>query len=440
MADDQNLKLQKLRELAVKKRLEREEEERRTTETGGSNHAAQIIDFGDDSGSEDELRDARDENAGTGPEAREDDGNLTVSGQHAAGQEVQRTDSGKPTDGDYDDEEREEDDLVPSAADLDFIDDEGVAPEERIDFGEEDDDEGGPLTFEEAEEAKEDMEDELERIFGKRRRQEVGQDAADRATVENLLAQMEVAVEEDIQAHEAGKPAVHKLRMLSRVQDVLSKRKLHNDMLDSGLLGVLKAWIEPMPDGTLPNSRLRNSILGMLGSLPIDCSFEDRREQLKRSGLGKVVMFLSKLPDETAENKRLAHGLVEKWSRPILASARSSAHDEGELERMREARQQRQRAAREGKISKDADMDLDVMIPLNQQPGQPGFRYHAAVPEAAALDYVKRPESKVKMVEKRAGGKAGEHKLTKKLKSMAKRSTSQAANVSVEGRNVTLQH
>lgn len=437
MADDQNPKFQKLQELALKKRLEREEEERQQKEKGASNHAAQLIDFGDDSESDEERNETVHRSGGGGRPAVQGDDDR---GNVAVGEAVQSPDKRRVNDGEgEDDDEEEENDLVPSAADLDFIDDEGVAPEERVDFGEEDD-EGEPLTYEEAEEAKEDMEDELERIFGKRKRQEVGQDAADRATVENLLAQMEVAVEEDIQAHEAGKPAIHRLRMLSRVQDVLSKRKLHNDLLDSGLLGVLKAWIEPMPDGTLPNTRLRNSVLNMLGALPIDCSFEDRREQLKRSGLGKVVMFLSKLPDETTENKRLAHSLVERWSRPILASARTSAHDETELERMRDARQQRQRAAREGKTSKDADIELDGMVPLNQQPGQPGFRYHATVPEAAALDYVKRPNSKVKMVEKRTGGKVGEHKLTKKLKSMGKKSMSQAANVSVEGRNVTLQH
>ena len=51
-----------------------------------------------------------------------------------------------------------------------------------------------------------------------------------------------------------------------------------------------------MPDGTLPNSKVRGTVLRLLGQLPVDCSFEDRREQLKRSGLGKVVMFLFKVP------------------------------------------------------------------------------------------------------------------------------------------------
>lgn len=67
--------------------------------------------------------------------------------------------------------------------------------------------------------------------------------------------------------------------------------------LHPGILpAVLKAWIEPMPDGTLPNSRIREFVLRLLHQLPVDCALEDRKEQLKRSGLGRVVMFLFKLP------------------------------------------------------------------------------------------------------------------------------------------------
>lgn len=59
--------------------------------------------------------------------------------------------------------------------------------------------------------------------------------------------------------------------------------------------GVLKAWLDPMPDGTLPNSTIRATILKLLDVLPIDCAMEDRKEQLKRSELGKSVMFLAKV-------------------------------------------------------------------------------------------------------------------------------------------------
>ena len=49
---------------------------------------------------------------------------------------------------------------------------------------------------------------------------------------------------------------------------------------------------------------------------------QDRKEQLKKSRLGQVVMFLYKLPDETAGNRRMAKELVERWSRPIFEQYR----------------------------------------------------------------------------------------------------------------------
>ena len=55
----------------------------------------------------------------------------------------------------------------------------------------------------------------------------------------------------------AGRPAIHKLQMLGRVEEALADKRLHTDLLDGGLLGVLKGWLEPMRDGTLPNTKVR---------------------------------------------------------------------------------------------------------------------------------------------------------------------------------------
>ena len=422
MADDASAKKNKLLELANRKRKQQEEEVERAHQQRAKQlkAAAAAVDFGDASDEEDQGAAATAEDGGGG------------GGASAAPEE-----QGAPFAAvDFGDDDEDEGNLVFTDADRAFIDDDGVAPEERIDFG--DEDEGG-LAFDEAEEAAEDMEDELDRMFAKKKRQESGTEAENRATVEHLLAQMEVAVEQDMVAYEGGKPAVNKLRMLSRVREVLAMKKLHGELLDAGLLGVLKAWIEPMHDGTLPNSKVRGAVLTMLSRLPVDCSFEDRREQLKRSGLGRVIMFLSKLPDETVENRRMARELVEKWSRPILAPRGAVGVAQSELDRILEARQQRQRAqmVEQGEGDDGEDGAAAVL-----RPGQPGYRFHASIPQAASLDYVKRPESKAVMVEKRAGAKAGagEHKLTKKLNNLGKRATSRATNVSVEGRNVTLQH
>lgn len=40
-----------------------------------------------------------------------------------------------------------------------------------------------------------------------------------------------------------------------------TQRKYHELFIQSGGLGVLKAWIDPYADGTLPNARVRACIL-----------------------------------------------------------------------------------------------------------------------------------------------------------------------------------
>ena len=167
--------------------------------------------------------------------------------------------------------------------------------------------------------------------------------------------------------------------------------------------------------------------------------------------------------DETPENRKLAKELVARWARPILAPRRSTdALDEQartthpsapvwctasiiifpclcpqEAERILQARQakQQQQRARQRTSAVDADEEEPGVRPL--RPGDPGFRWHAAIPQAASLDYVRRPQAQFSMPERKAGAKGGEkeHRLTKKLAAISKaaKASGRAAQVSVEG-------
>lgn len=41
------------------------------------------------------------------------------------------------------------------------------------------------------------------------------------------------------------------------MEEKIGKRNWHDELMASGVLGVLKAWIEPLPDGNLPNIKVQ---------------------------------------------------------------------------------------------------------------------------------------------------------------------------------------
>ncbi|XP_052478468.1 protein IWS1 homolog 1-like [Gossypium raimondii] len=145
---------------------------------------------------------------------------------------------------------------------------------------------------------KSDTDEEIEAMFDKVKRRKKMEETSSPGIgllVEKVVAQMEIAATEDIELNIQNKPAIRKIQMLPLLTDFLSKKKLQQEFLDHGVLTLLKSWLDPLPDGSLPNATLRSSILNILTQvMPVDISLEDGREQLKKSGLGKVIMFLSK--------------------------------------------------------------------------------------------------------------------------------------------------
>ncbi|KAA3481423.1 protein IWS1-like protein [Gossypium australe] len=169
---------------------------------------------------------------------------------------------------------------------------------------------------------KSDTDAEIEAMFDKVKRRKKMEETSSPGIgllVEKVMAQMEVAAEEDIELNSQNKPAIRKIQMLPLLTDFLSKKKLQQEFLDHGVLTLLKSWLDPLPDGSLPNATLRSSILNILTQvMPVDISLEDGREQLKKSGLGRAIMFLSKSDEETTANRELAKHLVQNWCRTIF--------------------------------------------------------------------------------------------------------------------------
>lgn len=325
-----------------------------------------------------------------------------------------------------------------------FIDDSGLDPSERYE-----NDHGGhsPSHYPEAEEGEDDEINELFKV-GKRKKKSEKNPAEIALLVENVMAELEVTAEEDAELNRQGKPAVNKLKKLPLLTEVLSKKQLQSEFLDHGVLTLLKNWLEPLPDGSLPNINIRAAILKILTDFPIDLDQYDRREQLKKSGLGKVIMFLSKSDEETTANRRLAKDLVDKWSRPIFNKStrfedmRNVDEDRVPYRRPSVKKPGNKPSAME---SRDGDFDLDIRDRKSGlTSGQSSSSRQVTIrPEATPLDFVIRPQSKIDPDEIRARAKQGSQdqrrlKMNKKLQQLkgSKKKRLQATKVSVEGRGM----
>eukprot|EP00177_Eucheuma_denticulatum_P008496 GFKZ01015455.1.p1 GENE.GFKZ01015455.1~~GFKZ01015455.1.p1 ORF type:complete len:496 (+),score=144.58 GFKZ01015455.1:552-2039(+) len=138
-----------------------------------------------------------------------------------------------------------------------------------------------------------------------------------------FLERMMAARDDDMRSYKRGKPALEKLKMLREVELMVMKVSHREQLLDNMLLAIIKAWLDPMPDGALPNVQIRTSLLNMLSSMRVD---DDWVERLHGSqGLGKVIHFLSR-NDDHPPNKRMAEKLMMKWARPVYQS-NSNFHD-----------------------------------------------------------------------------------------------------------------
>eukprot|EP00898_Chlorokybus_atmophyticus_P003379 jgi/Chlat1/4041/Chrsp26S04092 len=281
-----------------------------------------------------------------------------------------------------------------TAADKSFIDDAGV---EKAPSDSDSDGEGSVRDVEQAEEAGE-GDEELESFFkskSKRGRKFERTDEEIRVMVQNFLAKMDDAAETDAEANRKRKPALAKLQMLPEVVSVLSKRHLQETFLDNGALGTLKTWIEPLPDGSLPNIKIRQTLLTILDDLPVDLEQPDRKAQLKKSGLGRVVLFLSKLPDETTTNRKLAAQLVQKWSRPLfeLTTRYEDLRRFSDDTEVKRRMLKREVEPAEQLLLKASGDDNEMWKDGSNKAAEPtGKRIGTRIPRPSPMDFIRRPE------------------------------------------------
>jgi transcription factor SPN1 len=141
--------------------------------------------------------------------------------------------------------------------------------------------------------------------------------------IETLAERMSDAYRDDKEAIAQNTFAIAKLQLLPQVVIMLHRRnpaidqqldreEIDRPIANENFLKACKRWLDPLPDGSLPNLKIRESIIKNLFKLEVD------QTVLINSRIGQAIMLLSKHKLETRENKKLLSQLISKWCRPIF--------------------------------------------------------------------------------------------------------------------------
>jgi len=141
-----------------------------------------------------------------------------------------------------------------------------------------------------------------------------------KATAGEFLREMERAADEDDRAIKERKPAMKRLQMLPRVVDMMTQRTMTKILLDQDLLGVVKRWIQPLPNGTLGNVTLREKLINAIAKIGTGEEAVTKND-LKQSDFGKLIMQLFMHKKETPMMKRKLKGLIEEYSREVFGKS-----------------------------------------------------------------------------------------------------------------------
>ena len=110
---------------------------------------------------------------------------------------------------------------------------------------------------------------------------------------------------------------MEKIKLLPTLVSDMARTDLTRSLLDLNFLTIVVRWIAPAKKtGALGNITLRRDLLTALAKMSGETGINNG--DLKRSGLGRVIMGLFKHKDETKEMKKIEKNLIEQWSRPIF--------------------------------------------------------------------------------------------------------------------------
>eukprot|EP01096_Ripella_sp_DP13-Kostka_P014248 TRINITY_DN6379_c0_g1_i1.p1 TRINITY_DN6379_c0_g1~~TRINITY_DN6379_c0_g1_i1.p1 ORF type:complete len:351 (-),score=179.20 TRINITY_DN6379_c0_g1_i1:69-1091(-) len=143
-----------------------------------------------------------------------------------------------------------------------------------------------------------------------------------REKVSQLIDDMREALYADQASIDKLQPALRKIQLNSRLDEILSKRPTRRLFVEAGGLVALGDWMTPYSPknpkhpakGTiLTNLDLRKTIYKFLQAAP----FEEIANGLEESKLGIVLRRLRRHPQESKQNKVIIEIIMDKWIRNL---------------------------------------------------------------------------------------------------------------------------
>jgi transcription factor SPN1 len=259
-----------------------------------------------------------------------------------------------------------------------------------------------------------------------------------------FISKMENAADDDEQAFKTKRPATKKLMQLGDVVDMLTRRDMIRLLLDMDVLASCKRWIQPLPNGTLGNVTVRQRIIECIGNMTGEQGIHSN--DLKRSGIGQIIMRLYKHKSETPNMKRAHKKLIEQWSRPIFQKS-------GNMKDLQHAQSTRgppkgisslsvlQSPKAASAAPKEAKQDIQSLIASGKMGNQKEGTNRVRVPYSNGFQFTVRPQSKTGNVADKRMVRPGQPKdnrgnLSKRMieKGRVAGKNQRSANLSIEGR------
>ena len=245
--------------------------------------------------------------------------------------------------------------------------------------------------------------------------------------VTDLLKKMDQACKRDDAAYANGQPALNKLNLLKKVEEIVSVRSLQNTLLDYDVLGIFSEWINIKRDRSLPSHAVRLAVLKTLEKLPCETHHLKRKSEGSNT-IGQAVVALMKHKQETRENKVLIKKLIEKWSRSVYSkqvdprNASVIASDDvvaiaSQYQQQKNVLSYAMQAQRNSAIEGDGDDNNDLLQKATEKAkSNDGFSAaRARCPISRGFVFTVRPESNVKDVQE-PNQDEGRAKILKRVK------------------------